>query len=97
MEKDDNPIEAEVYYPDPNAPLKDKYNPCHIDHVFELDWAQHMFEIFASPCKCCSGVRVFMLALATLLAWINCDITKLLSVALFFTVISAIAYDNLRQ
>lgn len=68
------------YIPDPDAPIIDKINPCHVDHSGYVDFMQGVFEFFGSECQCCSGARIIVLYLAAILAFYSMKISILLMV-----------------
>lgn len=68
------------YIPDPDAPIIDKINPCHVDHSGYVDFMQGVFEFFGSECQCCSGARILVLYLAAILAFYSMKISILLMV-----------------
>lgn len=89
-------MDEEYYEPDPHASWYHKVNPCHCDHVYALDWAQRLFEMFAPHCQCCSGVRVLLLVMAGVFALTD-TVLRYVAIAIFSIVALAIVYDNVTR
>lgn len=84
---------ADDYYaPDPNAPAIEKYNPCHINHIYGLDGLQDLMEAFGSHCRCCSGARIFLLLWAFSMLMVGGTLLTTLSVIIVGCVVAAVMY-----
>lgn len=86
-------VVALYYEPDPNAPWYHKYNPCHYDHLYSLDWIQRVAEAFAPACQCCAGVRIAILLIGLVLGQYVPFLSSICTIA----VVCAIIVDNVRQ
>lgn len=90
-------MDDEYYDPDPNAPLWNKLNPCHCDHIDALTPVQRFCEAFGTYCRCCSGTRVFLLLAAFFCLVSGNHIATFISYVIVTVVCLAIVVTNIAE